>query len=263
MDAELLSVPVRAAIFAAFGLVIGSFLTVVIHRVPRKESIVSPRSRCPGCGNEVAARDNIPVLSWLVLRGRCRHCGERISVEYPLTELATAALFGAAGWFIEPLFAAGIVAAFLAVMLAVAVIDARHRVIPNRITYPSLVAFAATIVVGDLLGGGVEIVPALIGFAAYAVPLFLLALAIPGGMGLGDVKLVALIGLVLGALGLRYVAVAAALGIIGGGIGAILAMAVLRYGRKQTIPFGPFLAAGGALAAFLAPAIADAYLGLL
>lgn len=253
----------RALTFAGLGLIFGSFLTVVIHRVPRKESIVSPRSRCPGCGTEVAARDNIPVVSWLLLRGRCRHCGERISAEYPLTELATAGLFAAAGWFIEPLYAAGIVAAFLAVMLAVAMIDARHRVIPNRITYPAIPAFAAAILVGDLVDGGVEIVPALIGFAAYAVPLFLLALAVPGGMGLGDVKLVAIIGLVLGAFGLRYVAVAAALGIVGGGVGALLAMAILRYGRKQTIPFGPFLAAGGALAVFVAPAIADAYLGLL
>lgn len=252
----------RVLIFAVFGLVVGSFLTVVVHRVPRGESVVKPRSRCPRCGTELRARDNLPVVGWLLLRGRCRACGERISAAYPLTELATAGLFVAAA-FLEPLYAAVVAACFLAVMLAVAVIDAGHRIVPNRITYPAIPAFAVAVLVGDLAGQGLGVVDGLLGMVLYAVPLFLIALALPGGMGMGDVKLVTLIGLVLGSFGLRYVGVAAFLGIVGGGVGALLAMAVLGYGRKQQIPFGPFLAAGGALALFLAPPLSDWYLGLL
>jgi len=253
---------VRVLIFAVFGLVVGSFLTVVVHRVPRGESVVKPRSRCPRCGTELRARDNLPVVGWLLLRGRCRACGERISAAYPLTELATAGLFVAAA-FLEPLYAAVVAACFLAVMLAVAVIDAGHRIVPNRITYPAIPAFAVAVLVGDLAGQGLGVVDGLLGMVLYAVPLFLIALALPGGMGMGDVKLVALIGLVLGAFGLEYVGVGAFLGIVGGGVGALVAMAVLGYGRKQQIPFGPFLAAGGALALFLAPPLSDWYLGLL
>jgi leader peptidase (prepilin peptidase) / N-methyltransferase len=253
---------VRAAAFALFGLLFGSFLTVVIHRVPRGESIVAPRSRCPGCGSEVSARDNIPVLSYLVLRGRCRRCGERISPEYPLTEAATAALFAGASLAFADVAAAGIVAVFLGVLLALAIIDARHKIIPNRITYVAIPLFAAALLAADLTRGGVDVVRGLLGLALYAVPLLAIALAVPAGMGMGDVKLVALIGLVLGALGLEYVAVAAGLGILAGGLGAIVAMAVLRYGRKQQLPFGPFLAAGAIAAAFAAPQIAGAYLSL-
>lgn len=252
----------QVAIFAVFGLAVGSFVTVLIHRVPRKESIVRPRSRCPRCGTELRARDNVPVLGWVLLRGRCRACGERISAFYPLVELATAGLFAAAA-FLEPVYAAAVAACFLALMLAVAVIDARHRVIPNRLTYPAIPVFALAILVGDLAGQGLDIVDGLLGMVLYAVPLFLIALVLPGGMGMGDVKLVAVIGLVVGALDLGSVGVAAFLGIVGGGVGALTAMAALGYGRKQQIPFGPFLAAGGALAVFLGPALADWYLGLL
>ncbi len=236
---------------------------MVIHRVPRRESIVAPRSRCPRCGAEIRAVDNIPVLSYVLLRGRCRACGERISPEYPLIEAATAGLFGASAVLVEPVFAAAVVAPFLGLMLALAVIDARFQLIPNRVTYPAVALFAAVIAAGDLAGGGVDFIRALVGLAAYALPLFLLALAVPAGMGMGDVKLVALIGLVLGSLGLRYVAVAAAAGIVGGGLGAGLAMAVLGYGRKQRIPFGPFLAGGGVLAALAGEQIASAYLSVL
>ena len=253
----------RIAVFAVFGLVFGSFLTVVIHRVPRKESVVAPRSRCPRCGTEVRALDNIPVISWLLLRGRCRACGEPISAEYPLTEAATAGLFAGAAAAIEPVFAAAVVAPVLGILLALGVIDARHRIVPNAVTYPALVLSLVALTAGHLLGGGVDVLDGLIGLAAYAGPLFFLALLMPGGMGMGDVKLAALIGLVLGSLGLRYVAVAAGLGILAGGVGGILAMALFRYGRKQTIPFGPYLAAGGVGAALFGGPLARAYLSLL
>ncbi|HEV8683524.1 MAG TPA: A24 family peptidase, partial [Actinomycetota bacterium] len=168
-----------------------------------------------------------------------------------------------AGWAIRPLYAAAIVAPFLGVMLAVALIDVRWRIVPNRLTYPALVAFLLVIVAGHLAGGGVDAVRGLLGLALYAGPLFVLAVALPAGMGMGDVKLAALIGLVLGSLGLAYVAVAAFAGVIGGGVGAVLAMAAMGYGRKQQIPFGPFLAAGAVVATLAAPQIAGLYLSLL
>ena len=253
----------RLLAFGIFGLLIGSFLTVVVHRVPRRESVSTGRSRCPSCGAQIRAIDNIPVISWILLRGRCRDCGASISVEYPLTEAGTAALFVAAAAVLEPLHVAIGGAAFLGVMLAVALIDARHRIVPNRIVYPALVLFAAAIAAGDLLDGGVSITSGLIGLAAYSVPLLVVAFVVPGGMGMGDVKLAALIGLVLGSLGLALVAVAAGLGILGGGLGALAAMAIFRYGRKQQMPFGPFLAVGAGLALLVGPQLARAYLSLV
>jgi leader peptidase (prepilin peptidase) / N-methyltransferase len=254
---------VLVALFFALGLIFGSFLTVVIGRLPRGESIVRPRSRCPACGAEIRSRDNVPVVSWVLLRGRCRACGERISAEYPLVELATAALFAAAALVVDPIYAASLAAPFLGIMLAIAVIDARHRVVPNRIVYPSLALFAVAIVVGDLAGGGVDALDAGLGLALYGVPLLLVAAAVPQGMGMGDVKLAALIGLVLGSFGLSYVGVAAGVGVIGGGIGALVALALLGAGRKDQIPFGPFLAGGAVVATLLGPRIADLYLSLL
>jgi leader peptidase (prepilin peptidase)/N-methyltransferase len=219
------------------------------------------RSRCPRCGAQIGARDNIPVVSWLLLRGRCRHCGQPISPQYPLTELATAGLFVAAGAAFEELYLAIPAAVFLAILLAIGLIDARHRIVPNRIVYPSLLIFAGSILVGDLLTPDVGALRALIGMLAYGVPLLLVALAVPRGMGMGDIKLAALIGLILGALGLEYVAAAAGVGIISGGIGGVVALA-LGFGRKGQIPFGPFLAFGAAVALLLAPRISELYLSL-
>jgi leader peptidase (prepilin peptidase) / N-methyltransferase len=253
----------RPAVFALFGLLFGSFLTVVVHRVPRGESVVAPRSRCPRCGAQIRAWENVPVLSWLVLRGRCRRCGARISLEYPLVELSTGLLFALAGALIEPLYAAVLVAPFLGLMLAVALIDARWRIVPNLIVYPALAVYAVAITVGHLTGGGLDILSGLLGVAVYGGPMLLVALAVPGGMGMGDVKLAALIGLVLGSLSLLLVGVAAFLGIVGGGLAAVVAMAILKWGRKRQMPFGPFLAAGAVLAALAGSQMASAYLSLL
>lgn len=252
----------RVLVALPFGLAFGSFLTVVIHRAPAGESLVAPRSRCPSCGTQLRNVDNVPVVSWLLLRGRCRSCGTRISPVYPLIELATAALFVAAALCFDRVWPAVVVAPFLGLMAALAVIDWRHKIIPNRVVYPSLLAFPALLVAGALASGGIDLVRAGIGFLAYGGGLLLVAIASPRGMGMGDVKLAALIGLVLGSLGLAYVGVAAGLGILLGGVGAIVAL-LLGAGRKQKLPFGPFLAAGAILAAFLAPRIADAYLRLL
>lgn len=250
-------------VLAVFGLVFGSFINVVVYRVPRGESVVRPRSRCPDCGTEIRAGDNIPVVSYLLLRGRCRHCGTRISPVYPLVELATGALFALAAVVHESLVRLFLVTPFLAVMVAVAVIDARSRIIPNRIIYPALLVYAPAVVLADLLTGDVQALDGALGLLGYAGPLFLIALVIPQGMGMGDVKLAALIGLVLGSLSLSHVLVAAAMGVIGGGVGAVVAMAALGYGRRQNIAFGPFMAAGAAVAALAAPELADLYLSLL
>jgi leader peptidase (prepilin peptidase)/N-methyltransferase len=249
----------RTAFAVLLGLAMGSFVTVLVHRVPRKESIVAPRSRCPACGAEIRSRDNIPVLSYLLLLGRCRACGARISPGYPLLEVATAGLFaGAALWF-DSTYTALVMALFFMVLLAIAVIDVSHRIVPNRIVYPSLVAFAVLVAIGSAVGDHLDLVGAGIGFLAYGGALLLVAIVAPGGMGMGDVKLAALIGMVLGALGLRYVAVAAGVGILAGGLGAIGLLVFTRASRKQAIPFGPYMAAGAVVAAFLAPRIASWY----
>lgn len=226
----------RLALFAAAGLLVGSFLAVVVERVPGG-----------GPGDRPGRPPWPPRLTlWSVLLG-----------------LATAALFVASAGVHEDLLVAGLIALFLAVMLAVGIIDARWRIIPDRIIYPSLTVALAAVVIGQLAGKEVSVSGGLIGLAAYAGPLFLVALAFPEGMGFGDVTLAALIGLVLGSLGLPYVAVAAGVGIVAGGVGAIVGLAVMRLSRKQQVPFGPFLAGGAVVAALAGPQIASLYLNLL
>jgi len=246
-----------APVAALFGLAIGSFMTVVAARVPAGESVVSPRSRCPHCGTEIRNRDNIPVLGWIMLRGRCHNCGERISARYPLLELSTAILMAAPFFVYESVWVACGVSALLALMPVISVIDLEHRIIPNRIVYPALIAFPIYLVVANLFVAPVDLVRMVIGFAAYGGILFVVAL-ISRGMGMGDVKLAALIGLVLGSLSLGQVAVAAGAAVILGAIGAVAALA-RGAGRKGAIPFGPFLAAGAVVAALWGVQLADWY----
>ena len=139
---------IRALVAVPFGLVVGSFLTVVADRVPKKESIVSPRSRCPHCGAEIRNRDNVPVLSWLALRGRCRSCGARVSARYPLLEIGTAASFAGVAIVYPRVYVIVMLCAFCAVMIVVGAIDLELKIIPNKITYPAFPAFAVAIVVG-------------------------------------------------------------------------------------------------------------------
>ena len=249
--------------FALAGLAIGSFLTVVVERVPAKRSIVLPRSSCPRCGAMIRPRDNIPVVSWILLRGRCRDCGARISPMYPFLELLTAGLFVGAAFHFHPALIAVMMALFLALMVAVAAIDARHRVIPNRIVYPAFLIFGAFVIAGALAGIGLSAANAGIGLALYGGGLLLVALIVPKGMGMGDVKLAGLIGLVLGSLGLSYVAVAAGAAVLAGGLGSVAVLVATGKARGQTIPFGPYLALGAVVAAFAAPQIAHAYMHLL
>jgi leader peptidase (prepilin peptidase) / N-methyltransferase len=252
----------RAIVALPFGLVFGSFLTVVVYRVPRGESLVRPRSHCPECGTQIRAVDNVPVVSWLLLRGRCHACGARISAEYPVTELATGVLFAGVAFRYHDPWAIVLLAPFCGMLLALSVIDARTKKLPNRLVYPSLLISAAYLVVARVFGADVDLVRSAIGLLTLGGGLLLVALVVPRGMGMGDVKLGALIGLVLGAQGLGPVGVAAGAGVLLGGLGAIVAL-IRGASRKQALPFGPFLAAGAVIAVFAGHELAGRYLELM
>jgi leader peptidase (prepilin peptidase)/N-methyltransferase len=224
----------------AGGLLFGSFAGVVAHRVPRGESFMTGRSRCDGCGAQIAAYDNIPIVSYAVLRGRCRSCGERIPVRYPLAELSLAVLFAATvavlgtGDLAE--LALGLV--FCATLVTVTLADLERRVIPN-----SVLLAASVVVVGTLLVVDPAALPErLLAGAGAGGFLLVAALVYPGGMGMGDVKLAAVMGLYLGSAVVPAMMAALLLG-------AVVGVAIMaRHGaseRKRAIPFGPFLAAGG------------------
>lgn len=250
----------RALVALPFGLVLGSFMTVVVARMPAQESVVTPRSRCPQCKAEIRSRDNIPVISWVLLRGKCHNCGHKISVEYPLTEAGTAALFVGAAIVYPSVWVAVLVGLLLVMMPAIALIDIRHRIIPNRLTYPSLIFFPVFVVVAWLFDAPVDPLRALEGLAIYGGGLFVVAF-LSRGMGMGDVKLAGVIGASLGGLGLRYVGVAAAAGILFGGVMGIVVLLMGRD-RKSAIPFGPSMAAGAVVAAFWGDRLAQTYLKL-
>lgn len=248
---------VKLALFGLFGLVFGSFLTAVVHRMPQHISIVRPRSACPRCGAQLRARDNIPLVSYIALRGRCHGCHLPISAEYPAVEALTGALFVAAALAISDVWVAALVAPFLGVLFAAALIDMRHRIIPNRLLLPSMLVFAVAIVALAVAGRSVHPFTAVLAMLAYGGALLVVAL-VSGGMGMGDIKLAALIGLVLGALGWAHVGVAAFGGIVFGGIGALVAL-MLGKSRKDAIPFGPYLAGGALVAVLAGPQIAAWY----
>ncbi len=239
-------------LLGVFGAAIGSFLNVVAYRMPRRESLVVPRSRCSTCQADIAPYDNIPVFSWLLLRGRCRSCGVKISVRYPLIEALTAGLFVAVGlkFGAEPELIPALV--FTAVMIAVAAIDLEHKIIPNRITAPAAVAAVALWAVIDPS----VLAENLIAGTAAGLGMLIVVLVYPAGMGMGDVKLSAVMGLYLGK------SVAPAL-FIGFAAGAIVGMGIVAVrgaaARKQGVPFGPFLAFGGIVGLLFGPEIIDWY----
>ena len=240
-----------ATLAGLLGLVAGSFANVVIHRVPRRESVVRPASRCPSCGAPVAWRDNVPLVGWLLLGGRCRACRAPISARYPLVELAMGVL-----WFLVTLrlVAAGLgwaVPAYLAlafVCLVLAVIDASTRLLPNRITYPAFPVMLGLLGVASVgLGDPGRLGRGLLAAAAVGALFLALALISPRGMGLGDVKLAPTLGLALGWLSWGTVAVGVFAGFLLGGLAGLAAIALLGLTRKSLLPFGPWLVAGALL----------------
>lgn len=252
------------ALVLVLGLVVGSFLNVVIYRVPRGESVVHPRSRCPGCGAEIAARDNVPVVSWLLLRGRCRHCHEPISVRYPLVELLTAGVFVMLAAALGGTWA---LPAFLwlgGVGVALAVIDLDTHRLPNALTYPSYpVALVLLLIPAVVDGSWDAYVRAVAGGAGLGAFYLVLVLVYPSGMGLGDVKLAGVLGIYLGWLGWGVLVVGGFLGFLLGAVSGVALMAARRAGRKTKIPFGPFMLLGALLAILWGAALWDGYLGML
>jgi leader peptidase (prepilin peptidase)/N-methyltransferase len=244
-----------AASIAFFpALAVGSFLNVVAARLPLGRSIVHPPSACMVCEQEIAWYDNVPVLSWLVLRGRCRNCGTSISWRYPAVELSTALLVAACFWKFGLSWDAAVASLFCVVLVVLSAIDIDRRIVPDRIVLPAAVI---VLVAQTVLHPSVEWIAAGLGASLF---LFLSALAYPKGMGMGDVKLALLLGFALG----RTVPV----GMFAGMFSALVPSAVLfaRHGmraRKMKIPFAPFLALGGLVALFAGHPLVDAYLTLL
>jgi leader peptidase (prepilin peptidase) / N-methyltransferase len=241
-------------LLAVFGAMIGSFLTVVAYRVPRAESVVGGRSHCPDCGAQIAAYDNVPVLSWLSLRGRSRCCHQSISARYPLTEISLAALFAAVALRFHGdagELALGLV--FVSMLLAITLTDLDLRIIPNKV-----------LAVGSLIGLAIVAIsdPASIPERAAAAAgaggvLFVAALAYPGGMGMGDVKLAAAMGLFLGVEVIPAMVIALLAGSL---VGIAMMIRLGAAARKRAIPFGPFLALGGVVALLAGHALIGAYL---
>src|SRR3954447_4473603 len=235
------------------GAVIGSFLNVVVYRLPIGESLVKPRSHCPSCDMPVSPRDNVPLLSWLFLKGRCRHCGESISARYPAVELLTALCFVAVvlARGIHPELIALI--PFTAVLIAVTFIDLQYKIVPNKIMIPAAVYGLVT-----ALAFRTHALPELLIAGAGAFTFFLLAALIhPKGMGMGDVKLAGVMGLYLGRLVIPALVIAFLVGsVVGIGL-------VMRYGarsRKVGVPFAPFMAFGGLVAMLAGQQLIDFYL---
>lgn len=238
-----------------FGLVIGSFLNVVIHRVPLRQSIVWPSSRCPICGEGIKSFDNLPVLSYLVLRGRCRSCNAAISPRYPFIEVVTGVLFALAGYEFGLSLELVWALVLISVLVALAGTDLEHRLLPNVIVGPAAVVGLELSVARDPGRWWVYVVSAV----AVAAGLFALALAYPGGMGMGDVKMGGMLGTFLG----PYAALAVFSGAFVGAIVGGMLMAVGRIRRGSALPFGVFLALGGVFTLYLGQDVWDWYRRLI
>ncbi len=244
----------EVATFAGvLGAIVGSFLNVVVYRLPRHESLVTPASHCPRCGTPVRPYDNIPILSWLLLRGRCRSCAEPISPRYPLVEAMTAALCVGAVLVSDTPSTIALSVVLILLVVPAALIDLEHRIIPNRIT--GLGAILA-IAIGLALDPAGEPERLIAGAAAGGF-LLLALLAYPGGMGMGDVKLAAMMGLFLGAAVAPALLIALITGVLVGAV--IIGRKGVEAGRKTAVPFGPFLAFGALVAVFLGQPIVDVY----
>jgi leader peptidase (prepilin peptidase)/N-methyltransferase len=238
-----------------FGLVVGSFLNVVIHRVPRHESIAWPASHCPNCGEPIRPLDNVPLVSYILLRGRCRNCKERISARYPAVEALTGLLFGAAAYEFGVSLALLPALVLIPVLIVLAVIDLEHRLLPNVIVGPAALAGLVLSILANPAGWWIYPVSAL----AVAGALLVLALAIPGGMGMGDVKMGGMLGAFLG----PYAALAVFLGAVIGAVSGGALMVAGKTQRRSHLPFGLFMAMGGVISLFVGPRLWSLYLSLV
>ncbi|MET0590917.1 MAG: prepilin peptidase [Naasia sp.] len=265
-------------IVGLFGGLIGSFLNVVVYRVPRGLSVVNPPSACPTCGMQITARDNVPVLSWLLLRGRCRGCSSSISARYPLVEAGTALFFAAVALRFLPdllssvgtaevvaIAVAGVAFLWLAgASVALALIDLDVHRLPNAIVFPLYAVGAVLLTTSSVLtGDGPALIRAGVGFAVLGGVYLLLALAVPGGMGGGDVKLAGALGLYLAWLGWPSLAVGAISAFIAGGLFGLILIVTRRAKRGTSVPFGPWMLAGAWLGIFAGAPIASAYLQVI
>jgi leader peptidase (prepilin peptidase)/N-methyltransferase len=250
-----------AAIAGVFGLAIGSFLNVVIYRVPVGESIVSPPSKCPKCGHEIRNRHNIPVFGWLVLRGKCADCANPISPRYPLVELATGLIFAAITLDVGKLhWALPAYLYFAAAGLALAMIDIDHKRLPDKIVLPSYPVIAALLTIAAAVDHDWSaLARAGIGAVALLAFYFLIAFAYPAGMGFGDVKLSGILGSLLAYISWGTLFVGAFGGFLLGALGGVAVLALGRGDRKTAIPFGPFMIAATLLAVFVGARLSHWY----
>ena len=269
---------VLPALVGVLGLSIGSFLNVVVWRVPNGLSVVRPASACPGCGGEIRARDNVPVLSWIALRGRCRDCQAPISARYPIVEALTAAAFVAVALLAVPaIVTAGTIPATIAaaltlvallylaaISIALSAIDLDVKRLPNSIVLPSYLVAAALLVLAAILGGRPEALLSLaVGAAGSFLFFALLALVRPGGMGWGDVKLAGMLGMYLGFFGWAQLAVGVAAAFLLGGIAGIVLLLTRRTTRRGALPFGPWMFAGAWIGIIAGAPLAAGYLDLV
>lgn len=251
-----------AAVAAIFGLIFGSFINVVAYRVPAGLSVVSPPSACPHCDHPIRNRDNIPVLSWFLLRGRCRDCDERISPRYPIVEALTAVLSAGTVAVIGLHWVLPAYLWFAGVSLTLILTDLDVHRLPNRILYPSTVIGAVLLAIGAALDGDFSSMGRGVAGAAFYFVLFLiLALAARGGFGMGDVKLAFFLGLFLAYQSWRVLGAGIALGVAIGGVVAIGLLISRRADRKSKIPFGPAMILGAYAALVFGQNLADWYLG--
>lgn len=248
-------------IAGVFGLVIGSFLNVVIHRVPPGHSVVRPPSHCPKCEKQIRARDNVPVISWLVLRGKCRHCGNPISARYPLVELATGALFALTAWHFGASWALPGYLYLAAIAVALTLIDLEHQRLPNAIVLPAYPIALGLLAVASAGSGewSALLRAAIAGAVLYSV-YFILMFIYPRGMGFGDVKLAGVLGMYLGWIGWGPVVVGAFAAFLVGGVIAIALLLTRRARVGSGIPFGPYMLLGALIGIGWGAPLWDSYL---
>jgi leader peptidase (prepilin peptidase)/N-methyltransferase len=244
------------------GLAVGSFGNVVAHRVPLERSVVHPGSACPQCDHPLSWRDNIPIISWLLLWGRCRHCGARISARYPIVEVATGGLFAATALVIGAAWVLPAYLWFVGVTVVLTLTDLDHKLIPNRILFPGSAAGAVLLGVGAFIDAEpASFLRALLGATAYFGALLAVALIAKGGFGFGDVKLAWFLGLYSAYLGWSELLVATFVPFAVGGVVSIFLLVTRIKGRKDAIPFGPYMVIGAYIAIAAGRQITDWYLG--